>query len=69
MLLRSLLLQQWHDPSDPGRKDALFDRLSFWRFAGLSLDDTIPDRSTLSRFRQQLSRHGLEERLLEEVKR
>ena len=69
VLLKCLLLQQWYGLSDPGLEEALFDRLSFRRFAGPSLDDTVPDHSTLSRFRQELSRHGLEERLLDAVNR
>ena len=69
VLLKCLLLQQWYGLSDPGLEEALFDRLSFRRFVGLSLDDTVPDHSTLSRFRLQISEHGLTDRLLGEVNR
>lgn len=69
VLLKCLLLQQWYGLSDPGLEEALFDRLSFRRFVGLSLDDEVPDHSTLSRFRKQLSSHGLTGRLLDEVNR
>ncbi len=69
VLLKCLLLQQWYGLSDPGLEEALFERLSFRRFVGLSLDDAVPDHSTVSRFRQQVSDHGLTDRLLEEVNR
>lgn len=53
-LLKMLLLQQWYALSDPGLEDAVADRLSFRRFVGLSLDEPVPDHSTISRFRTAL---------------
>jgi IS5 family transposase len=67
--MRCLLLQQWYRLSDPGLEEALSDRLSFRRFVGLALADPVPDHSTLSRFRSELSRRGLAERLLAELNR
>ena len=69
VLLKCLLLQQWYRLSDPGLEEALADRLSFRRFVGLALADPVPDHSTLSRFRSELSRRGLAERLLTELNR
>jgi transposase, IS5 family len=69
VLLKCLLLQQWYRLSDPGLEEALSDRLSFRRFVGLALADPVPDHSTLSRFRSELSRRGLAERLLAELDR
>jgi IS5 family transposase len=66
LLLKCLLLQQWHRLSDPGLEEALSERLSFRRLVGLALADPVPDHSTLSRFRTELSRRGLAERLLAE---
>jgi transposase, IS5 family len=43
--------------------------LSFRRFVGLALADPVPDHSTLSRFRAELTRRGLAERLLAELNR
>jgi IS5 family transposase len=59
MMFKVLLLQRWHGLSDPQMEAALADRLSFLRFAGLSLDDETPDHSTIWRFREQLTKHGL----------
>jgi IS5 family transposase len=69
VLLRCVLLQQWHDLSDPGIEEALADRLSFRRFVGLSLSDPVPDHSTLSRFRKVLAERQLGEKLLAELNR
>src|SRR4029450_12623952 len=69
LLLKCLLLQQWYRLSDPALEEALSDRLSFRRFVGLALADPVPDHSTLSRFRSELVRRGLAERLLAELNR
>jgi transposase, IS5 family len=69
LLLKCLLLQQWYRLSDPALEEALSDRLSFRRFVGLALADPVPDHSALSRFRSELVRRGLAERLLAELNR
>jgi IS5 family transposase len=69
VLLRCTLLQQWYGLSDPGLEEALSDRLSFRRFVGLALADPVPDHSTLSRFRGELVRRGLDAALLAELNR
>jgi IS5 family transposase len=68
-LIRLLLLQQWYGLSDPGLEEAVDDRLSFRRFAGLPLDEGVPDHSTIWRFRQQLAAHGLAAAVFEEINR
>src|SRR3546814_5082045 len=50
VMLKALLLAQWHGLSDPALEAALADRLSFRRFCGLALDDATPDHVTISRF-------------------
>jgi IS5 family transposase len=54
LMFKALLLQRWYDLSDPALEEALKDRLSFRRFAGLPLSEAIPDHSTLWRFREAL---------------
>jgi len=66
-LFKMLLLQRWYDLSDPGLEAALYDRLSFLRFSGLSFDSPVPDETTICRFRGELLATGLHERLLREV--
>ena len=69
LLLRCLLLGVWHDLSDPALEHAIQDRLSFRRVTGLSLHDPVPDHSTLWRFRMELAKAGLAERVLTEINR
>lgn len=67
LIVKVLLLQHWHQASDPAMEDALWERLSCCRFVGLGLQDGAPDNSTISRFRTQLAREGLAERLFTAV--
>lgn len=69
MMFKVLLLQRWYTLSDPEMEAALWDRVSFMRFAGLSLSDETPDHSTIWRFRQKLEAGGLAERLFAELMR
>jgi IS5 family transposase len=69
MMFKVLLLQRWYGLSDPAMEAALFDRMSFLRFCGLSLEDTTPDHSTIWRFRERLTKNGLIERLFAELAR
>ena len=54
VMVKAMLLQQWYTLSDPEMEEALGDRLSFRRFAGLGMEDGTPDHSTMSRFRSKL---------------
>jgi IS5 family transposase len=60
-LFKALLLQQIYGLSDPQLEESLVDRLSFRHFLGLSLTDSVPDHSTIWRFREQLAKSGLAE--------
>ncbi|MGH3430429.1 MAG: IS5 family transposase [Mycobacteriales bacterium] len=61
-MLRIYFLQQWFNLSDPGAEDAIYDSESMRRFAGVELgEDTIPDETTILRFRHLLERHQLTE--------
>lgn len=69
VMLKVLLLQAWHDLSDPEMEASLDDRMSFRRFAGFSADDAVPDHATIWRFRQRLAQRGLDQPLIGEVAR
>jgi transposase, IS5 family len=69
VMFKALLLQSLYGLSDAELEEALADRLSFRRFIGLSLEDKVPDHSTLCRFRNQLSGDGLVEKLFAELDR
>jgi len=63
LMFRVLVLQTLYTLSDDQAEYQLRDRLSFMRFAGLSLSDAVPDAKTIWLFREQLVRAGAFERL------
>lgn len=63
MLFKALLLQQWYGLSDPEMEEAIGDRLSFQRFLRLSLHESVPDETTICKFRGLLARRGLTQKL------
>lgn len=67
MMFRAMLLQVWHNLSDVQTEKLLNRDLLFRRFCRLSLVDNAPDHSTISRFRSQLQKADLYQRLLDEV--
>lgn len=69
VLFKALLLQSLYGLSDRELEEALGDRLSFRRFAGLGLEESIPDHTVLSRFRNLLAGEGLLEKLFGELDR
>ena len=69
VLFKMSLLQHCYGLSDPQCEELVGDRLSWRRFAGLGLQDAVPDETTLVRFRQRLREHGLHEKLLALVNR
>lgn len=64
-MFKLLLLQRWYGLSDPGLEEEVHDRISFIRFSGFSVSSTLPDHSTICRFRNVL----LEFSLFEEINR
>lgn len=66
-MVKVLLLEQWYNLSDPQMEEALSDRISFRRFVGLGLEDDTPDHSTISRFRSEMAKRELSEKLFEEL--
>jgi IS5 family transposase len=67
MMFKAMLLQRWYNLSDPALEAALYDRLSFMRFCGLSLSSSKPDETTLCRFRNGLIRTKLDKKLLDKI--
>jgi IS5 family transposase len=67
LMFKALLLQSLYGLSDAELEDALADRLSFRRFVGLSLEEHVPDHTTLCRFRNRLIEAGHLERLFAEL--
>ena len=69
LMFKALLLQSWYNLSDPGLEKQLARDLLFRRFVGLDLSSSVPDHSTIWRFRQRLAEHELMDSLLGEVNR
>ena len=66
-MFKAILLGQWHSLSDYGLEEALSVRLDFMRFTGFELADTIPDETTLCRFRNKLIERKLDKMLFKEI--
>lgn len=69
VLFRMELMRVWYGLSDGEIEGQVNDRLSFSRFAGLCMDDAVPDSTTLCRFRNALVSSCVYESLLVEVTR
>lgn len=67
LLFKMCLLQTWYGLSDYEVEDRINDSLSFSYFCGLTIEQTAPDHSTLSRFRSQLTQSGVFELLFKAI--
>lgn len=65
LLFKMLLLGVWNGSlSDRAVEDLVNENLSAMRFCDLSLEDSVPDHSVLSRFRSQLASKGTFETIM-----
>jgi IS5 family transposase len=69
MMYKAVLLGQWHSLSDPKLEEALRVRLDFMKFIDLELGSSVPDETTLCRFRNKLISLGLDVKLLAAINR
>ncbi len=67
VLFKALLLGSLYGLSERELEEALADRLSFRRFAGLGLEESVPDHTVLNRFRNELVELGLIDKLFGEL--
>src|SRR5678815_3800852 len=65
LMFRMLVLQALNNLSDEQVEYQVRDRLSFSRFLGLAIEDSIPDATTLWLFREKLAKAGLIEQLFD----
>ena len=63
MMFKSLILQRYHNLSDPELEFQLTDRLSFQDFIGLDAGGKVPDQNTIWDFRESLRGFGGVEKL------
>ena len=67
-MLKALILQSWHNLSDPELEQALTTRLDFILFCGFhSRDLGVPDETTFCRYRNLLSSKGILKSVLRSI--
>ena len=66
-MLRVHCMQLFYNLSDPAMEDALYEIESMRRFAGLSLSGSLPDETTILKFRHLLEQHKFGKDILKEV--
>lgn len=67
-LLGALFLQSWYGLSDPMTEELIHDRISFRKFLDVKEEDTIPDETTICKFRNALIRENILEMIFNQVK-
>ena len=60
IIVKCFLLQTIYNLSDPRLEEEIADRRSFQIFLGLSSNDSIPDETTICRYRELFARLGLD---------
>jgi len=68
ILIGSLFLQAWYGLSDPMVEELIHDRISFRKFLDIRDDDTIPDETTICKFRNALIKSNLLEFIFNTVR-
>ena len=63
LLFKILILQSLYNLSDEGLEFQILDRYSFSRFLGIHAADKVPDATTIWRFREDLTKAGVVDRL------
>ncbi len=66
VMFKIMILQSLYNFSDDQLEFQIRDRLSFMRFLGLSLSDTVPDGKTIWLFREQLTEAKLIKKLFDQ---
>jgi IS5 family transposase len=67
-MLRMYFLQQWFGLADEGVEDAIYDSQAMREFVGIDLArESVPDATTLLKFRRLLEEHDLTAKLFEGI--
>jgi IS5 family transposase len=67
-MLRMYFLQQWYALADEALEDALYDSQAMRSFVGIDLGvESVPDATTLLKFRHLLERHALTQKIFKEI--
>lgn len=69
-MLRMYLLQIWFNLSDPATEDAIYDSYAMRKFAGIDfMTESVPDETTLCKFRHLLEKNGLNKLFFDAINR
>ena len=69
IMLRMYLLQIWFSLSDEGVEDAIYDSYAMRVFMKIDFtSESVPDATTLLKFRHLLEEHGIGERIFADIK-
>ena len=63
MIMKCFLLQNMYSLSDPRLEEEIADRRSFQLFLGMVSGDSIPDETTICRYRELFARLALDQKL------
>jgi len=67
-MLRMYCLQQWFGLADEALEDAIYDSQAMRSFMGIDLGrESVPDATTLLKFRRLLEEHGLTAAIFQEI--
>jgi len=69
VIIRCFILQYIYDLSDPRLEEEIADRRSFQKFLELNSGDSIPDETTICRYREKFASMGLDKLMFEQLKR
>nr|MDK2850322.1 transposase, family [Candidatus Cloacimonadota bacterium] len=62
-----MLIQSWYKLSDYQMEEQLGFNIMFLWFCQLSMENPVPDHSTISRWRSRFSEMGIYEKLLQKI--
>jgi IS5 family transposase len=65
VIIKSMFLQLIYNLSDPRLEEEIADRISFQIFLGLTSGDSIPDETTICRYRKLFAENELDKKLFE----
>ena len=69
-MLRMYLLQIWFNLSDPATEDAIYDSYAMRKFTGINfMTESVPDETTLCKFRHLLESSGLNKLFFDAINR
>ena len=69
-MLRMFMLQRWYTLSDKALEDTIYDSYAMRKFMHLDfLEDSVPDATTLCKFRKIVVDHGIDRMIFDAIKK